>query len=1767
MNNEKHSWLYDVLLVLVLLMAGTLRIAGYNWGEGYHQHPDELFLSGVLDNLRARTCIDPAIPVDGCPEEDKRWMTLGEYFDSSTSTLNPYNRGFGFFVYGNLPMTVTRVLMEATSNDDIGVSKYFARQMSALADLLTIFLLYLIVSHLYGQKVGLFSAAFSSLAVMQIQQSHFFTSDLFVNLFMFLTLLFAVGIVEWKGRKKPEIPLEKQEVNEEAHDEDENPQLITLNLPFVIQILKSPLFYLSIGFGFALGMGMASKINAAAMALVLPFAFFIRWLAYDRKQKLNAEYWMQVFIFLVVGGLATILSFRIFQPYAFSGLLLDEQWIKGISEQRLQATGTADLPWNLQWARRSHLFSFENLTVWGLGLPLGILAWAGFLWMGWRILKGEYKHLLLWGWTAFYFIWQSMQFNATMRYQLPIYPLLAMMAAWVLFELAGSATSTLKRSTLRTITATVIGVTVLSLTAIWAFAFQSIYMRDEPRMAASRWIFENVPAGINIAIQTEDDTYNQPLPISSGLLITPENPYSVTFTPQKEGVFSEVTFGHAANASSALTTVDLTIYSSTQQDVGLAYASTVIDSLSSELADPSLSLRLDQALALIPSQQYVLKIETNGNGVYVSESFNILIQTGEGTFPQSIPIPPGLFIAPGKPYLMVFTPLQEGYFSELTFGYATDVVNSPANVDVSIYSASQPDVELARASTVLNVTPEAGSRGPRLTLQLDRPIPLVTNQQYVLKIETDSGGVFISGSAVVNETDYDFPLPFRVDSYDPYGGLYSNDDLTLQVYWADDANKLERFVTILSKADYIVIPTNHQYGQITRVPERYPLTTLYYRELLGCPDGEEIIECYRLAEPGMFEGRLGFELEAVFTSYPTLGPLVINDQAAEEAFTFYDHPKVMIFKKTDKFDAESLRATLNTVDLTQVVQLPPKEFDSFKSLMLPESRLVSQRAGGTWSDLFDYDWIQNKYPFVGVLVWYAFIFVLGLAAYPLIRLALPGLRQYAYALGRVGGLVLLAWLAWMGGSIGVPYTRLSIGVALALIAVTGVALWMKRKQEFKDDWDSNRRFFVAVEIVFLSFFIIDLLIRLGNADMWHPSKGGERPMDFSYFNAVLKSTSFPPYDPWYAGGYINYYYYGFVLAGTPVKLLGIVPSIAYNFILPTWFAMVALGAFVIGFAAVDHYKSKVENDSPALFDLQLVTGIAASLLAVLLGNLGTIQLVFNAMQRIAAPAGIIPAETGLFQRWGWAAQGLWKMISEKAMLPIGRGDWYWFPSRVIPAGPGNEITEFPLFTFLYSDLHAHMLVMPLALFIMAWGLSFVRSRAELTLGEWIASFGFGALFIGALKPTNTWDLYTYYLLAAIAVAYTLFRYFDWKEYFGLSPVIGKVGLAIGAAGFLYVLSSLFYLPFSQWFGQAYNSVDFWQASRTSFSSYFTQWGVFLFIITAWLAWETREWMAVTPVSRLNGLRNYTLVIEIVLAAFIALLVFFAFDGVKVGLLALPLALWAAILILRADLPDTKRFILFLIGTALAITIVVELVTLVGDIGRMNTIFKLYLQAWMMFAVSAAAAFGWLINVFTTWRFRWRMIYQTGLYVLLGGAFLFTLTATADKISDRMNPEVPHTLDGMEYMKHSEHWQEQTMDLSQDYHAIRWMQDNIEGSPVILEANCPEYRWCTRFTIYTGLPGVVGWNWHQRQQRGIFAPQVQQRVDEVGAFYTTSDIQYALSFIKKYDVKYIVVGQLERNVYPTLEGLPDGLAKFPQYAGEYWRVVYQEDDTTIYEVIE
>jgi uncharacterized membrane protein len=173
-------------------------------------------------------------------------------------------------------------------------------------------------------------------------------------------------------------------------------------------------------------------------------------------------------------------------------------------------------------------------------------------------------------------------------------------------------------------------------------------------------------------------------------------------------------------------------------------------------------------------------------------------------------------------------------------------------------------------------------------------------------------------------------------------------------------------------------------------------------------------------------------------------------------------------------------------------------------------------------------------------------------------------------------------------------------------------------------------------------------------------------------------------------------------------------------------------------------------------------------------------------------------------------------------------------------------------------------------------------------------------------------------------------------------------------------------------------------------------------------------------------------------------------------------------------------------------------------------------------------------------------------------------ASMAKIKDRMALDAPIGLDGMSFMKfatYTDSWGE--MDLEEDYHAINWMLDNVQGSPVIVEANLRAlYRWGSRFSNFTGLPGVVGWEWHQQQQRtSVPGSWVSNRIANVDNFYITTDLKAAEEFLRLYDVEYIIVGQQERGHYPG-----QGLEKFEQAEGVLWKEVFRTGNTVIYEVL-
>jgi len=228
------------------------------------------------------------------------------------------------------------------------------------------------------------------------------------------------------------------------------------------------------------------------------------------------------------------------------------------------------------------------------------------------------------------------------------------------------------------------------------------------------------------------------------------------------------------------------------------------------------------------------------------------------------------------------------------------------------------------------------------------------------------------------------------------------------------------------------------------------------------------------------------------------------------------------------------------------------------------------------------------------------------------------------------------------------------------------------------------------------------------------------------------------------------------------------------------------------------------------------------------------------------------------------------------------------------------------------------------------------------------------------------------------------------------------------------------------------------------------------------------------------------------------------------------------------------------------------------------VFKFYMQVWLIWGVAAAAALAWLIP-----RLRQsagRTVWLSILVILIGLTALYPPLATRAKVQDRFDPSLGPSLDGWDYMTTSRYGDPagQSYELKWDREAIQWLLDNVVGTPTILEGQVPEYRWGARYSINTGLPTVLGWNWHQRQQRAAVDEQdVWKRAEDVADIYNTTNPEAARVLLDKYDVRYVVVGPMER-VYYT----PEGLAKFDQMAaGGTLQEVYRNEGVTIYTVVQ
>jgi YYY domain-containing protein len=1513
-----------------------------------------------------------------------------------------------------------------------------------------------------------------------------------------------------------------------------------------------------------------------------------------------------------VAGLVTTATFRLAMPYAFlppaTDLPIDAEklgpvmtlasrvgdpvgfrpnpaWLDQMRSVRVQVTGNSDIPPNHQWGHRVPLlFPWVNMVRIGLGWPLGVLAWLAVAWSVWEIARrhpGAHRLVLPTLWTLIVFVWQGSGWVTTMRYFLPIYGTLALLAAWALITIWDRVQALLRlRRTHRwrwpaVVSAALAGAVVIA-TFAWGFAVSRIYTRPVTRVAASQWMLERIPSDVTL------------------LFDTPQGPR--------------------------------------QHQVGLRNDWPPADQLSQD---------------------------------------------------QTRPDARHTYLAPGASTVALFELPFEGILTGIRLNHVVDPLarNSPHILDVrlSLATGEAPDlVDTSIAGVFMPGDAATGGdvRGDSYEIAT-QPAQMSARTLYALDLRPDSAGpLVLAGSSIATEGVWDDPVPFNTAPYafSIWEAQYSGYELNM--VWEDLPEKRALLQHILDHTDYITISSNRFYATLNRNPQRWPMTVDYYEALFG--------------------GELGFELIGDFASRPALGPIEFFDDTAEEAWTVYDHPRVFIFRKTSDYSPERTASILGQANLDGVVRVTARHAEGKPvSIPLPPPRAYGDAVSGVIDLGSASDWTQydaarrdlySQAQAIGVIVWWLAVTAFGWIAFPILWVGLPGLPDRAFPLARLFGLLIVAWLSWLLASLkAVPWTSWGLALSLGLIAALSAALAVPRRAALLHWLRSSRRYIIIVEALTALLFVAFVLVRLGNPDLWHPIFGGEKPMDLAYFNAVLRSEVFPPYNPWFAGETINYYYFGFVIVGWPTKLLSVPPTLAYNLILPTLFALTGIGAFSAAYNLVAPLREGHDPASSAGMDEQAVrrlypgfwatlrrwpdvtpgelfdaltlgpsadraaaawqpyaAGVAALLLAVVLGNLDQIRTLMWGLAELGhgAPEWVLT----YFPNFSDVSRGLGIVLRDNQPLySVGLGEWYWNATRVIPVPISPEgipiemgpITEFPFFTFLYGDLHAHMIAFPLTLFAITWCIAQVRAAsldpgtplhqaARLPVGMALGWFS-GMLVIGALRPTNTWDWPTY---LALGMGASVLAHFYLRRSERAVPALGAAGLAslaLGALFFYFGMTSVdvyatddpalplaglgalaglvtgyalavtllrarrspddphdglhywitllggglkaaalaggslvLFLPYVASYEAGYERVIPWLGSRTPLWAYLDILGLFLFVTISWLAVDL--WKLARQASR-----RHAVPLAVALIALTGLTILAARLVSPIAAVCLPLMSGALVLFFAPGQPVAKRLALIMLLGALALTLLVEVVVLWGDLSRMNTVFKFYLQVWLLLAVVSGSAIGWLWPALRTARDLPRLAWGTALTLLILLAAMYTVTAARAKIADRWNPNAPHTLDGMaSYMPYWVYGENgATFNLLPDYEAIRWLQDNVDGTPVVLEAlSVREYLWGNRVSIYTGLPAVIGWSWHQRQQQPPLAGEVLIRHVDVPELYNTTNMITTLQLLDRYNIELVIVGDLERAYYD-----PMGLAKFERMAERgYLNLIYARNNTMIYQVV-
>ncbi len=802
------------------------------------------------------------------------------------------------------------------------------------------------------------------------------------------------------------------------------------------------------------------------------------------------------------------------------------------------------------------------------------------------------------------------------------------------------------------------------------------------------------------------------------------------------------------------------------------------------------------------------------------------------------------------------------------------------------------------------------------------------------------------------------------------------------------------------------------------------------------------------------------------------------------------------------------------------------------------------------------------------LWWLAAAELVGLAAWPLAYYLLPQLSDRGYSVCKPLGLLIVGFASWLLSVLHVvPAIMPTLWVMLAVMAALSVRFVWTRRTELKAFVVRERRTLVAIEAVFLIFFVGWTVFRSFDPAIDHT----EQPMDFAMLNAAMVSEVGQPEDAWMSGESISYYYFGYWIFGTLSEMTGIASNRAYNLAMALIPALAAAGIFGLLVNMVGGGARWAYGIIAAAGGV-MILGVAANLEGILefmrLNGLGSQD--FYDWVRIDGLDGPVLGSSA-----GWAPQESW---------------WWFRATRVINTFVGDSsvdytIQEFPLFSFMLGDMHPHVMAIPFGLLLTALAWNWLISP----INRWLAPVDTDqstdarpianlrgvvtvlvmGVILGGLAFTNMWDGPTF---AALLIGVAVVKAYSsgGRGFHDVARKVLPISVAILAVAFLA------YMPYYLSFTSSISGVGPVVDATTRPVHAFIVWGLFIvmvvpFVVTTFLRTTVREdWKGTTLAATLVWAVPFAVwsllfiwddgparelpvrFVQIVpLAALVSMGVHNVFwlaasGGERAKLFAMSLAVLGMMLILGPEL--------LFIGDSFG--------------SRLNTVFKLYYQAWILLSVvSGYVVYGWVANWSTggAWRQVLRRVWVFTYAALLIGSIYYSAAALVSK----GDPEgKTPTLDGLNFVRSSR---------PPEYRAIAYLKERADANTVMVEA-VGEWFDAGLISRSTGVPTIINWPHHQKQWRGVtvelertgqapadacdeLGPEKAStylacRELDVARIYQTSDVEEARNLLALYDVDYVYVGPRERAQYGE-----DGLTKFD----EFMATVFSDGDVVIYRV--